>query len=155
MARYLIDRIARQPLIEVLLHSELREVDGAGRIETVTVEEASTAIRRTMEASAICILIGAESNTRWLADTLVLDKRGFVVTDPSLNTEVDLPTDWAELGRAPYLLETSRPGVFAAGDVRSGSVKRVATAAGEGSMAVRFAQEHLVREGSTTRGASL
>ena len=81
-----------------------------------------------------------------------MDERGFVVTGPALDAELDLPAQWAELGRLPYLLETSRPGVFAAGDVRSGSVKRVATAAGEGSMAVRFAQEHLVREGSATRG---
>jgi thioredoxin reductase (NADPH) len=155
MARYLLDRIAREPLVEVLLHSELREVSGRDRVETVSIEDTSTGSRRTLDVSAICILIGAEPNTRWLADTLALDEHGFVVTGPALNTELDLHTDWAELGRVPYLLETSRPGVFAAGDVRSGSVKRVATAAGEGSMAVRFAQEYLLREGSATREPSL
>ena len=152
MARYLIDRISQEPLVEVLLHSELREVDGAGNIKTVTVEETKTGTRRTLEADAICILIGAEPNTRWLANTLALDKHGFVVTGSALDTEHDLPNHWATLGRSPYLLETSRPGVFAAGDVRSGSVKRVATAAGEGSMAVRFAQEHLIREAAQPVG---
>jgi thioredoxin reductase (NADPH) len=83
--------------------------------------------------SAICILIGAEPCTRWLADVVTLDDSQAPI--------------WQALGRDPYLLEASCPGIFAAGDVRSGSVKRVAVAAGEGSMAVRFAQEYLRSEG--------
>lgn len=81
-----------------------------------------------------------------------LDERGFVVTGPGLSADARTEPAWQALGRDPFLLETSCPGVFAAGDVRSGSVKRVATAAGEGSMAVRFAQEYLLSEGSVTRG---
>lgn len=135
MARYLIDRIERQPAIDVLLYSEIREVAGARALEQVTVENTRDGTRRTLQAAAMCILIGAEPNTRWLADDL---------------REAH---PWNALDRDPYLLETSRPGVFAAGDVRSGSVARVATAAGEGSMAVRFAQEYLLAKGSTTRNS--
>jgi thioredoxin reductase (NADPH) len=97
------------------------------------------------------ILVGAEPHTQWLAGTVTLDDDGFVITGPGLGAQLRDTPRWNALGRDPYLLETSRPGVFAAGDVRSGSVKRVATAAGGGSMAVRFAQEYLISEGSATR----
>ena len=88
------------------------------------------------------VLIGAQPNTQWLGGQVTLDDHGFVVTGPMLNPELKDPA-WTPLHRDPYLLETSLPGVFAAGDVRSGSVKRVAPAAGEGAMAGRFAEEHL------------
>jgi len=101
----------------------------------------------------LCILIGAEPRTRWLAEEIALDDLGFVVTGSALGADLRGAHPWNALDRDPYLLETSRPGVFAAGDVRSGSVARVATAAGEGSMAVRFAQEYLLASGSTTRNS--
>jgi thioredoxin reductase (NADPH) len=151
MARYLIERIEHTPMIEVLYHTELRGVAGAGALEQVTIEDTSTGALRTLEANAICILIGAEPRTHWLADTLTLDEGGFIVTGPGLDPRLTDTEPWNALGRPPYLLETSQAGVFAAGDVRSGSVKRVATAAGEGSMAVRFAQEYLLAEGSVSR----
>jgi thioredoxin reductase (NADPH) len=151
MARYLIDRIAREPAVEVIRQSELRYVHGDGRLERVTIEDISTGNRRTFEAGAMFILIGAEPHTQWLAKTLTLDDSGYVVTGPALGAQLRDAAPWNALGREPYLLETSRPGVFAAGDVRSDSVKRVATAAGEGSMAVRFAQEYLVSQGAAAR----
>jgi len=151
MARYLIDRIECEESVEVLLHSELRELLGPESLEQVVVEDTQSGARRTLEANAVCILIGAEPCTGWLADAIELDEQGFVVTGHALGVDLHRREPWAALGRGPYLLETSTPGVFAAGDVRSGSVKRVATAAGEGSMAVRFAQECLLSEGSSTR----
>lgn len=145
MSRYLIDRIARNPGITIMSRSEVREVDGAGRLERVTVENLRTSARRTVDAAALFILIGAEAETKWLAESIELDSDGFVVTGPDISGQARHSPGWEKLGRDPYLLEASLPGVFAVGDVRSGSVKRVAAAAGEGSMAMLFASEHLSR----------
>ena len=145
MSRYLIDRIAQQPEIEVLNHSAVRQLDGAGRLERVVVEDLTTTARQTLTASALFVLIGAEPHTHWLAGSIELDSHGFIVTGPELSGQARQQPAWGKLGRDPFLLETSLPGVFAAGDVRSGSVKRVASAVGEGSIAVRFVSEHLGR----------
>jgi thioredoxin reductase (NADPH) len=90
------------------------------------------------------VLIGAQPRTEWLAGQVALDDDGFILTGPQLGTLLDREP-WQTLGREPFLVETSRPGVFAVGDVRSGSTKMVAPAAGDGGMAVRFAGEHLAR----------
>jgi thioredoxin reductase (NADPH) len=89
------------------------------------------------------VLVGAEPHTGWLAGSVVLDDTGYVVTGPDLGREVCHRSIWTDRKRDPYLLETSLPGVFAAGDTRSGSVKRVAAAVGEGSIAIRFVTAHL------------
>ena len=146
MARYLIDRIERNPAVEVILSSQVREVGGAERLTDVVIENTTTGGRRTFDAKALFILIGAEPRTEWLAREISVDDGGFIRTGPALDPAARDRPPWDLVRRDPFLLETSRPGVFAAGDVRSGSVKRVATAAGEGSMAVRFAQEHLKGE---------
>lgn len=145
MSHYLIDRIVRQPGIEVFFRSAVRQLDGAGRLERVVVEDLTESTHRTLTASALFVLIGAEPHTQWLAESIELDSHGFVVTGPQLSGHVRYRPAWEKLSRDPYLLETSAPGVFAAGDVRSGSVKRVASAVGEGSIAVRFVSEHLGR----------
>ena len=146
MSQYLLDRITRNPTITVMSRSVVREVDGAGRLERVTVEDLTTSIRRTLAtAAALFVLIGAEAHTRWLAESIELDSHGFIVTGPDLSGQARTTPAWERLGRDPYLLETSLPGLFAAGDVRSSSVKRVASAVGEGSIAIRFATEHLSR----------
>lgn len=145
MSRYLIDRIARQPGIEVISRNAVRQLDGAGRLQRVVVEDLTTSTRRTLAASALFVLIGAEPHTRWLAGSIELDDHGFIVTGPDLGGQTRHRPAWEKLGRDPYLLEASLPGVFTAGDVRSGSVKRVASAVGEGSIAVRFVSEHLGR----------
>ena len=155
MSQYLIDRIARHPAITVMSRSAVREVDGAGRLERVTVEDLTTSARRTVPAAALFVLIGAEPHTQWLAESVILDSHGFIVTGPDLSGQARNAPAWEELGRDPYLLEASLPGVFAVGDVRSGSVKRVASAAGEGSIAIRFVGEHLGRRaGIATTGAA-
>ena len=118
------------------------------------VEDLTTSARYTLTASALFVLIGAEPHTQWLAGSVELDRHGFVVTGPELPGQIRHGAAWEEHGRDPYLLETSLPGVFAAGDVRSGSVKRVASAVGEGSIAVRFVSEHLGRRGGLVAAES-
>src|SRR5262249_61572141 len=94
-------------------------------------------------AGAMLVLLGAQSPKQWLAESIELDSHGFIVTGPDLSAHARNVPDWEKLGRDPYLLETSLPGEFAVGDVRSRSVKRGASAVGEGSVAIRFASDHL------------
>ena len=100
------------------------------------------------------VLIGAEPPTEWLAGQIALDDDGFVLTGPALPAGLSDRPPWDTLGRGPFLVETSRPGVFAVGDVRSGSTKMVAPAVGEGGMAVRFVAEHLARSLRPGQGAA-
>jgi thioredoxin reductase (NADPH) len=137
MSRYLADRIERTPNIEVLLHTEVRQLRGEDTLEALEVEDNRTGEWRTLEARALFIFIGAEPHTGWLKDRLAVDDHGFIVT-----------------GQGGMPLETSWPRVFAVGDVRSGSIKRVASAVGEGSMAIHLIHEHL-RDGQTGRSAGL
>jgi thioredoxin reductase (NADPH) len=150
MARYLRDRIEREPNVEVLLGHEVRELEGDGHLEQVTIEHARTSERRTLKAGALVILIGAEPRTEWLSGQLALDAEGFVLTGPQLGPGLRERDPWDKLGRSPFLVETSLPGVFAVGDVRAGSTKMVAPAVGEGGMAVRFAAQHLARSLKST-----
>lgn len=149
MSQYLIDRIDQEPNIRVLTHSVVREAGGDKRLERIVVEELTTSTRQTIAAAALFVLIGAEPHAQWLVETVDLDRDGFVVTGPDLTQQTLLGPRWTALNRDPYLLETSLPGVFAAGDVRSNSVKRVAAAVGEGSIAVRFVSEFLGRRAGT------
>jgi thioredoxin reductase (NADPH) len=145
MSHYLLDRILTRPGIAVLTHSLIRELAGHERLESVSVEDIATSARASLPAAALLVLIGTEPHTGWLADSIDLDNAGYVVTGPALGPEARRKQPWIGLDRDPYLLETSVPGVFAAGDVRSGSVKRAASAVGEGSIAIRFVSEHLGR----------
>jgi thioredoxin reductase (NADPH) len=143
MARYLIDRIGREGRIEVLPHSAVRDLEGDGVLERVVVENTRDGRRRTLDATRLLVLIGAYPRTEWLAGAVQRDRSGFVVTGAALDGAALADARWRRLGRQPAPFETSRPGVYAAGDVRAGSVKRVAAAAGEGAMAIRFAHDHL------------
>jgi thioredoxin reductase (NADPH) len=145
MSQYLIDRMSRQPAVTIMPNSVVREADGAERIERVVVENVTTSAQQTLAASAVFVLIGAEPHTRWLPESIVLDGQGFIVTGPDLGMQARDASRWQRIGRDPYLLETSLPGVLAVGDVRSRSIKRVASAVGEGSIAIRLASEHLNR----------
>ena len=145
MARYLRDRIARNPAIDVLLGHEIRGVNGNGHLAGVTVGDTGSGKPRTLQAGAMVVLIGAEPRTGWLTGEIALDEDGFILTGPQVGTLLAQREPWKTLGREPFLVETSRPGVFAVGDVRSGSTRMVAPAAGDGGMAVRFASEHLAR----------
>jgi thioredoxin reductase (NADPH) len=139
MSRYLADRIERSS-IEVLLNTEVRELEGDGTLEGVVAESRVTGERRRLPATALFVLIGAEPHTQWLQGTVELDPKGFVLTGPKAAESLH-DDGWAP--RQPLLLETSSPGVLAVGDVRSGSIKRVASAVGEGSMAVRLVHDYL------------
>jgi thioredoxin reductase (NADPH) len=146
MSRYLADRIERDPRIEVLLHSEVRELLGDKSLEAVVVQDNESGEQRTLEARELFVFIGADPCTGWLVGTLALDSGGYVLTGAHAATVANGQFD--KLGRAPLMLETNAPGVFAVGDVRSGSIKRVASAVGEGSMAIRLVHEHLATQGT-------
>ena len=148
MSRYLIDRIESEPRIEVLLHTEVRAAQGEKAIESIVVEDNRTGEQRTLPVGALFVFIGAKPGTDWLAGALSLDDHGAVLTGRAA-AESGREQHWRHLAREPYVLETSRPGVFAAGDVRSGSIKRVASAVGEGSMSVRLVHEYLRETGAS------
>jgi thioredoxin reductase (NADPH) len=142
MSSYLADRILADGRIEVMSHSEVRELLGErGVLEAVVVEDTRTGRRRRVKARELMVFIGARPCTEWLAGAVGLDSGGYVRTGPSA-AERDAEA-FSEIGRAPLPMETSAPGVFAVGDVRSGAVRRVASAVGEGAMAVRLVHEHL------------
>ncbi|MCI0456534.1 MAG: FAD-dependent oxidoreductase [Gemmataceae bacterium] len=138
MSSYLARRIEQSPGIELCRNTTIRRMHGNGHLDAVEIVNAKTGQERTVQTPAVFSFIGATPRTGWLPPEIETDAKGFVRTGPAL---AQSPLWTAR--RAPYLLETSRPGVFAAGDVRSGSVKRVASAVGEGSMAVQFVHEYL------------
>ena len=139
MSRYLIDQIARQPNVEVLARTEVVALQGDGELRGLTVTDRRDGSRRDLAARALFVFIGADPHTKWLHGVLALDRCGFILT----GRDAPAPNGPGP-GRLP--LETTIPGVFTAGDVRSGSIKRLASAVGEGSMAVRLLQEHLARQ---------
>ena len=142
MLRYLVDRVEATENIELLANTEIRELLGdEAPLEGIVVEDNRNGERRTLGVRMIFAFIGADANAGWLEGTVQLDEKGFVLSGAALdNSELD---DAAWRGRQPLLFETSLPGVFAVGDVRSGSIKRVAFAVGEGSMAVRLIHQRL------------
>jgi thioredoxin reductase (NADPH) len=147
MSRYLVDRVARAENVELLATTEVRELMGEDLLEGVVVQDNRSGARRTLGAQALFVFIGADANTGWLRGAVDLDERGFVLTGTELNGSALKEDSWRERSREPFLLETSLPGVFAAGDVRSGSIKRCASAVGEGSMAVRLIHQYLADAG--------
>jgi thioredoxin reductase (NADPH) len=147
MSRYLVDRVKDAENVELLTNTEVRELVGEDRLDGVVVQDNRSGARRTLGARALFVFIGAEANTGWLQGTVELDKRGFVLTGRELDGSPLEEDAWQGLSREPFLLETSLPGVFAAGDVRSGSIKRCASAVGEGSMAVSLVHQYLAETG--------
>lgn len=140
MSRYLVDRIEQNQRVAVLRNTEVCGLVGERALQACVVEDRRTGERRTIPADALFVFIGAEPNTQWLGYQVALDGHGFVLTGERTPTESrEVRAD----GQRPSLLETSAPGVYAVGDVRSGSVKRLASAVGEGSMAVRLVHQHL------------
>jgi thioredoxin reductase (NADPH) len=142
MSRYLIRRIEENPQITVHAHTELSSVEGNGRVEHVAWRNNQTGEVEKNDIRHVFVMTGANPNTQWLDGCLVQDKQGFIKTGPSLTREDLVAAHWP-LPRAPFLLETSLPGVFAVGDVRSGNVKRVASAVGEGSIAISMVHQVL------------
>jgi thioredoxin reductase (NADPH) len=138
MSRYLIDQLATRPNVHVLFRTEVVGALGTSSLEAIDVRNSDTGEITRLESSGLFLFIGADAETGWLPSEIALDGRGYVLTGP------DVPDDseW-NLDRDRYLLETSVPGIFACGDVRSGPVKRVASAVGEGSLAIAFVHQHL------------
>ena len=140
MSDYLIREIDAAPNIDVLYGVQV--VDGAGtdRLESLVLEDRPTGARRTVPAGGLFVLIGAQPHTEWLGTDVARDQWGFILTGPDLPGEDDV--DWPA-GRPPLPHETSLPGVFAAGDVRRGSVKRVASAVGDGATTIPVVHRYL------------
>jgi thioredoxin reductase (NADPH) len=142
MSQYLVERIHAAENIEVLLHTEIVSGSGSEHLETLTIVNRRTGAQETVPANWLYAFIGALPRTEWLGDDVARDSKGFVLTGPDVAALSGDGPRWP-LQRAPYLLETSKPGVFAAGDVRLSSMKRVASAVGEGSTAVSLVHLYL------------
>ncbi len=142
MSQYLIDQIKEMTNIEVWAHGSVAEAHGETHLEEISVLCSDTNKIERVPASAMFIFIGALPRTDWLAKVVERDERGFILTGPDLIRQGQHPKGWT-LDRDPFLLETNVPGLFAVGDVRHGSVKRVASGVGEGSVAVQFIHQYL------------
>jgi len=142
MSQYLIDQIGETPNITVQTHSSVIEAKGETSLEALTIVNALTGETQTVPATSLFIFIGAQPRTEWLDGVVEKGDRGFILTGLDLQLNGRRPKGWT-LERDPYLLETSIPGVFAVGDVRQGSVKRVASSVGEGSICVQFVHQYL------------
>ncbi len=142
MSQYLIDEIGRTANIQVEFQTQVVEVHGEEHLEEITIECGRTNTREKVAACTLFIFIGAQPGTDWLNGLVARDKQGFILTGQALMRDGKPPQGWT-LDRPPGLLETSVPGIFAVGDVRHGSVKRVASGVGEGSIAIQFVHQYL------------
>ena len=138
MSHYLVAQLAARPNIDVLYQTEVVAAHGETSLEAIDVHDGTSGQTTRLPSSGLFIFIGADAETAWLPPEIALDRRGFIVTGAELTAAKAWPLD-----RDPYLLETSVPGIFACGDVRSGPIKRVAAAVGEGSMAIAFVHQYL------------
>jgi thioredoxin reductase (NADPH) len=142
MSQYLIDQIQKTESIQVEYQSRVTEVHGDDRLRSISIACDASNETHTVSASALFIFIGAEPRTAWLDGVIERDSRGFILTGPDLMRDGKRPRGWS-LDRDPGLLETNVPGIFAVGDVRHGSIKRVASGVGEGSVAIQFVHQYL------------
>jgi thioredoxin reductase (NADPH) len=142
MSQYLIDQIQKTENIHVEYNSRVIEVHGDDRLRSISIACDASRETHTVPASALFIFIGAEPRTAWLDGVIERDSRGFILTGPDLIRDGKRPKGWS-LDRDPGLLETNVPGIFAVGDVRHGSIKRVASGVGEGSVAIQFVHQYL------------
>lgn len=143
LSQYLIDRIMASPNVEVLPHTQVTALHGDLMLRSIILTNNQTGQQQTVDTRFLFLCLGGQPHTQWAADVgICRDDDGYLVTGPDLNAHGVLPEKWP-LERAPYYLETSMPGLFAAGDVRHGSVKRCASAVGEGAMAVTFVHRYL------------
>jgi len=146
MSQYLVDQINETKNIDVMLSSNIETINGEERLESVTIYNSKNGENTTFPISSIFIFIGAQPRTDWLSGVIERDRNGFILTGPDLMLpdRNSRPRGWT-VDRDPFLLETNIPGVFAAGDVRLGSVKRVASGVGEGAIAIQFVHQYLTK----------
>jgi thioredoxin reductase (NADPH) len=144
MSHYLVEQIERIPTISVRTCTEVAEAHGDDHLEQITLRDSQGGGTQTLDAQWLFVFIGAAPLTGWLDGVVQRDQRGFVLAGPDLVANGERPAGWP-LDRLPYHLETSVPGVFVAGDVRAESAKRVASAVGEGAMAVMLVHRYLER----------
>jgi thioredoxin reductase (NADPH) len=142
MSQYLVDQIHGTPSIEVRLRHEVTAVHGQQHLEAITIADRAAGTEETVPAAALFLFIGATAHTELLTDLVERDRAGFILTGQDLMHDGHRPKGWT-LKRDPFPLETSVPGIFAAGDVRHGSIKRVASAVGEGAVAVALVHQYL------------
>jgi thioredoxin reductase (NADPH) len=142
MSQYLVDQIQSTPNIEVLTNSEVAAVYGDQKLKAIDIRDNSSGEIKKVNTPAMFIFIGAAAHTEFLQNIVHTNRTGFVVTGPDLLQNGAAPKKW-RLKRDPFLLETSVPGIFAAGDVRQGAIRRVASAVGEGAIAVSFIHQYL------------
>jgi len=154
MSRYLIDQLATKDNIRVLTRQLVVAASGDGHLESIDIEDRTTGERRTEPADGLFVFIGADTETAWLPPALIRDERGYVCTGRDVMDLVANGNSGWVLERDPFLLETSVPGIFAAGDVRHGSIKRVASGVGEGSMAIAFVHQYLAQTAPTAAPAT-
>jgi thioredoxin reductase (NADPH) len=147
MSRYLADRIERLSNVDVLLHSEVRDLRGEDTLEAIVVEDNEAGERRWIETKVLFVFIGVKPHAEWVGEYVALDLQGFVLT----GADAVRANGNEQMHRQVLPLETTSPGVFAAGDVRSGSTQRVASSVGEGAMAVRLIHEYLAGTGERLR----
>jgi thioredoxin reductase (NADPH) len=142
MSQYLIDQLKATPNIQIEFNSSVVEAHGKDHLEEISVHCTVTNETSRVPANSLFVMIGAAPNTEWLADIIERDERGFILSGPLLMRDGNRPKGWT-LDRDPALLETNVPGIFVVGDVRHGSVKRVASGVGEGSVAISFVHQYL------------
>jgi thioredoxin reductase (NADPH) len=142
MSRYLIRRIEDNPAITLRTHTEIVALEGNGHLDRVQWQNKREGSIEAHDVRHVFLMTGAVPNTHWLQGCIAVDDKGFIKTGPDLSADIMTKAGWP-LARPPYLLETSRPGIFAVGDVRGGNIKRVASAVGEGSIAIAFVHQVL------------
>jgi len=142
MSQYLIDQIESQDNIEVLVGTQVEEVIGEDRVEAIRLIDRDTGTKSERPASALFIFVGAVPHSGFVSDVVLCNEKGFIYTGPDIFQDGEAPETWT-VDRDPYLLETSVPGIFAAGDVRHGVVRRVASAVGQGSVVVSMVHQYL------------
>ena len=145
MSQYLVHQIEETGNIKLLLNSIVSEVRGERMLDSLTVTNTKTGELQSFKADGLFIFIGADPNTNWLGDSIKLDSHGFILTGSDLVQDSSKTIKAWPLERQPLLLETIIPGIFAAGDVRYGSVKRIAAGVGEGSTAIQLIHDYLSR----------
>ena len=153
MSEYLVTEISKTASIAVRTGTEVIDGGGSASLQTLTLRDRASGATEVVTASALFVMIGAEPCTEWLEGSVERDRHGFILTGPDLYQAGQRPVGWP-LERPPLLLETSVPGVFAAGDVRYRSVKRVASAVGEGAIAIQLLHEYLQAQDSGPHSAT-